>query len=133
MHLCTLIDESKGCCFVFKPHLITLAWVALLNPRMSTYLTYNSVDLDMVVLPTIIFLASLVILFLYFGHGADNHGSLPASNIPSQRAIWYIGSAGFFIDPSQFLKDSMKWAKDSIFSFRILDVGAPTPLRGNSL
>lgn len=69
--------------------------------------------------------ALLVILLLYFSPGADDHGHLPSSDIPSQRAIWYIGSASFFMNPSQFLIDSMKRANNSIFSFRIFDVSVP--------
>lgn len=71
----------------------------------------------MTLLLTIILLILPVILFLYFGHGIDHH---ERSHIPRKPGIWYIGSAGFFIHPYRFLKDSMTWAEDSIFSFRIL-------------
>lgn len=80
-------------------------------------------------------IASLValpaIVFLCFRHGTNNHGSLPSSDIPRVPPIWYIGSASFFIDPSQFVKDSMRWAKDSIFSFRVLR-NTVIVLRGSS-
>ncbi|KAG2074823.1 cytochrome P450 [Suillus decipiens] len=71
----------------------------------------------MTILLTAILLILPVILFLYFGHGTDYHGR---SHIPRKLGIWYIGSAGFFIHPHQFLKHSMIWAEDSIFSFPIL-------------
>lgn len=75
----------------------------------------------MIALLAIIPLTLPGILLWYFSHRSDGHGSPPSSDIPTQRAMWYIGSLGFFMNPSQFLKDCMKMGKDSIFSFRILE------------
>ncbi|KAG2069970.1 cytochrome P450 [Suillus decipiens] len=66
---------------------------------------------------TVTLLILPVILFLYFGHRTDYHERL---HIRRKPGIWYIGSAGFFIHPYRFLKHSMTWAEDSMFSFRIL-------------
>jgi hypothetical protein len=79
----------------------------------------------MIALLAIIPLTLPGILLWYFSHRSDGHGSPPSSDIPTQRAMWYIGSLGFFMNPSQFLKDCMKMGKDSIFSFRILEVSVP--------